>query len=82
MKEVKLYTCEYCDTKYSDKNDAIRCETAHKTCVRILNESYLPIKADGSGYPQRIEVIMSNGKSVQYERFYGEKWGVKDDWED
>ena len=30
MREKKLYTCEICNTDYSDKGEAIQCEKSHK----------------------------------------------------
>ena len=35
MKELKLYACEHCGTQYKNKAEAEKCETSHKTKLKI-----------------------------------------------
>lgn len=69
MKEVKHYICEFCGTEYSDKNKCIQCEKGHNMPVSIDGATYVPIKCDGSGYPSRVHIKMSNGETITYKRY-------------
>lgn len=69
MKEVKHYICEHCHTEYNDKNTCKSCEDGHKIPVSIDGVHYVPIKNDGSGYPARVHIKMSNGETITYKRY-------------
>ncbi|SHN01229.1 hypothetical protein SAMN02746066_04356 [Anaerosporobacter mobilis DSM 15930] len=68
MKEQKLYVCDHCGTQYKDKNDCKGCEDGHKIPVAIDTASWVSIKQNGSGYPTKVHVAMSNGETITYNR--------------
>lgn len=67
MKEKKLYTCEHCNTDYSDKAMALKCEKNHKTKCTIVNSRFLPITNCEDGFPITI-TLEYKGKTVTYKR--------------
>ena len=69
MKEQKLYMCEFCNTQYKDKNDALKCEQNHKTPKKIKESKYHEAKdAPNGGYPDRIRIEFDNGETIWYKR--------------
>ena len=68
MKEQKLYICEFCNTQYASKEEALACEKSHQAPKKIINSIYHSIKVRHDGYPTRIEVEFENGKSIWYSR--------------
>lgn len=66
MKEIKLYTCEICNTNYSDKNKCKECEKNHKMPVKIEKCKYLSYKSNVTGLPTKITVMFDNGESKTY----------------
>ena len=68
MKEQKLYVCEYCGTQYKNKDNALTCEARHHPPVKIINAAYHAAKSVDDGYPDRIEVKFSDGKTIWYKR--------------
>lgn len=70
MKEKKLYTCDICDTDYSDKQKAIACEENHKLLEKstIIGE-YKSIGLFPNGEPYKIRVkFPGTEKFVEYKR--------------
>ena len=57
MKEKKLYTCEICNTDYTEKESALECENNHKLLEKatIIGE-YKPIGINHSGKPYKIRI--------------------------
>lgn len=68
MKEVKHYICEICHTEYANEDEAWECEKTHKTPTKICQAIYKSMNADLLGYPQKIEVMMSDGQKVWFKR--------------
>ena len=68
MKELKLYQCEICGTKYVSKIFAEDCEKSHKIPKEISGCRYLSQKQNQSGYPQKISVVFDDGKTIDYHR--------------
>lgn len=66
MTESKLYTCEYCNTSYKDKNRCEECESNHKTPIQFVKSYYLPYKNMKTGYPNRINIVFNDGNEVIY----------------
>ena len=70
MKEKKLYTCEICNTDYTDKEKASKCEKTHKLLetATIVGE-YQPITVNTQGLPHKIRVKFNGYDSfVVYSR--------------
>ncbi len=70
MREKKLYTCEICNTDYSDKEKARQCEKSHKLLEKatIVGE-YHPIGMTPSGEPHKIRVkFPGTERFVEYKR--------------
>lgn len=57
MKEKKLCTCEICNTDYTDKEAAVKCEKNHKLLEKatIVGE-YKSMNMYMSGKPYKIRV--------------------------
>ena len=68
MKKVELYLCEMCGTQYNDKVKCEECEKSHKKPIEIFESKYLPYAVNHKGYPQSLEVKMSDGKIITYRR--------------
>lgn len=64
MRKQELWVCEFCGTQYKDKEKAGACEKNHRVAMKIKNESHHA----GGDYPDRVEVVFDNGKSVWYKR--------------
>ena len=71
MKTVRHYVCETCGTVYADKAKATECEKAHHAPDRIVGARYAPVSGDRTGYPQTLEVLMADGKTVTCKRTGG-----------
>lgn len=60
MKEKKLYTCDICNTDYSDKQRAIDCEKNHKLIEKAtIIGDYKSIGQIPNGEPYRIRIHFS-----------------------
>lgn len=66
MKEIKLYTCEFCNTNYSDKSKCKQCEQNHKKPVKIDKYKYLSYKSDKTGLPNQVTITFDDGQSKTY----------------
>ncbi len=69
MKKVEHYICELCGTEYKEKEMCTKCEKGHKKPTGITGASFAPITSDGSGYPVRVKIVMSDGKTITYKRY-------------
>lgn len=70
MREKKLYTCEICNTDYSDKEKAKKCEKGHKLLEKatIVGE-YKPVTMVPEGEPHKIRVkFPGTDKFIEYRR--------------
>ena len=71
MKEKKtLYTCQICNTDYSNKADALDCEKNHKDIdSAVIVGVYMPKSWIGDGTPIRLRVkFKGSDKWVVYKR--------------
>lgn len=68
MQELKLYRCEFCGTTYKGKENCKQCEKGHKTPVSVKASKYLSIAQNAKGYPEYVDVEMSDGQIVRYKR--------------
>lgn len=68
MKKVEHYICEICGTEYKDKKACTECEEGHHKPERIDGATYVSMKNNGSGYPTRVHIKMSNGEIITYRR--------------
>ena len=68
MKRLSQFQCEVCHTIYNNAKDAKLCEENHKTVAVVVRTKNQPRTIDASGYPQSIEVMMSDGKFIVYHR--------------
>lgn len=57
MKEKTLYTCQFCNTDYSEKADALDCEKNHKDIdSAVIVGDYMPKSLIGDGIPINLKV--------------------------
>ena len=68
MKKVERFICEVCGTEYTDKARCGRCERSHKEPQKIVSATYRPITVDGTGYPEHLNVRISDGQTVRYKK--------------
>lgn len=68
MKKVDHYICEICGTEYTDKVKCRECEKGHKEPQEFVKAKHLPITMDETGYPETIDVRMSDGKVMKYKK--------------
>lgn len=68
MKELKLYTCEFCGTNYSQKRVCEECEKSHLIAKKIKRQRYVSMKNNQKGHPISIDVQFDNGDIVTYKR--------------
>lgn len=68
MKEVKQYICDICGTQYKDKEKCKDCESMHHQPVKIDGAVWVFMKSNGSGYPTKVHIKMSNGETITYTR--------------
>lgn len=64
MKEVKLYECEICGTRFASESIAKDCESAHKKIIVINKRQY----RSKEPYPDKVTIQFSDGKYVDYKR--------------
>ena len=50
MKEIKLYQCEICGTKYAEKLKAKECEKYHAKDLEITTRDYRGMNEGGGNY--------------------------------
>lgn len=62
MTSKTLYTCDLCNTDYSNKEDAKKCENEHIRCEEI---SDFRIHAHQK-YPHKIEICFEDGTRHWY----------------
>lgn len=67
MKKLCLYVCDYCGTRYEDKNECEKCENSHKIALEIHDMRFRSRK-DIDNYPDKVELEMSDGEMVWYRR--------------
>ena len=68
MKKIERFICEVCGTEYNDKAQCGRCEEIHKKPQEIVNAKYRPITMDGTGYPDHLDIRMSDGQTIRYKK--------------
>ena len=68
MKKVEHYICEICGTEYKDKNVCKNCESGHHKPLEISGSNWVSMNNNGSGYPTKIHIKMSNGETITYKR--------------
>ena len=66
MKSKTLYTCEICNTDYSDKAKAKECEKGHQT-YEVIENRYHGINMGGE-YPYVIVVEFKDGTKRMYKK--------------
>ena len=47
MKEVKLYSCDFCGSQFSTPEEAAMCEETHEKDIEISSMVYLPGRYKG-----------------------------------
>ena len=68
MKELKLFVCETCGTRYNDKRTCKECEDSHVKPKQISGARYVAFKNNKAGYPCRILVEFEDGEILEYSR--------------
>ena len=70
MKEKTLYTCQICNTDYSNKTDALDCEKNHKDIdSAVIVGVYMPKSWLNDGMPIKLRVkFKGSDKWVVYKR--------------
>ena len=68
MKELKLYQCELCGTKYADRNQAKKCERYHTKDIEIVKCKYRGMNECEDRFPVHIWVQSKDGREAMYKR--------------
>lgn len=68
MKQISFYICEICKTQYKERLAAKTCEESHVFPDKIADSRYLSKSQNEKGYPQSIDVLFKDGKTVRYHR--------------
>lgn len=68
MKEQKLYVCEYCNTQFKEKEEALKCEESHRTAKAIKSAGYHRAVSIPDDYPDILMIEFDNGKVERYKR--------------
>lgn len=68
MKELKLYQCEICGTKYAEKLKAKECEKYHAKDLEITTRDYRGMNEGSGKFPVKIWVRSKDGTEVMYRR--------------
>lgn len=63
-KKIVKYQCSDCGMEYISEEKALACEKSHCHAVRIRKELYSRLP----DIPEWLDVLMSNGSVVRYER--------------
>ena len=63
MKEIKLYECEICHTRYADRQKAMDCEKSHVGEPKIIESCY---STQNPKYPCKLVVEFKDGKRIIY----------------
>lgn len=70
MKEIKLYCCEICRTKYDDEEKAKACEKSHKIPAMCEGKSWKALNEPESvivkGFPEFVIVEFKDGSQAEY----------------
>jgi len=69
MKEIKVFACEFCNTEYKEKREAIECEQHHKKIKSVTACDYSSKDLGENGYPESILVEFDNGAGIRFKRF-------------
>jgi len=68
MKEVRLYECGICKSRFTDMKKAEECETNHKVPKKVTGVKWHPITVMKDGRPEKVEVIFHDGSKAIYHR--------------
>ena len=68
MKELKLYQCEICGTRYADKNEAKKCEKYHVKDFEVVKPDYRGMNECAGTFPVKIWLRSKDGLEVMYRR--------------
>ena len=66
MKELKLYQCEICGTRYADKNEAKKCEKYHVKDFEVVKPDYRGMNVGAGKFPVKIWLRSKDGVEVMY----------------
>ena len=68
MKEIKLYQCDVCGTKYAEKLKAKECEKYHAKDLEITTRDYRGMNEGTGNFPVKIWVRSKDGTEIMYRR--------------
>ena len=68
MKELKLYQCEICGTRYPSEEKAKECEENHVTNLKIINCIHWKKVSCEDGFPAEIIVESEDGRVETYRK--------------
>lgn len=65
-----LYTCQFCNTDYADKEKALECEKNHKVLeTATIIGDYKSLKSIPDGCPAKVKVKFNGSdKWIEYKR--------------
>ena len=63
MKELKMYECEVCHTRYTERLKAENCEKSHVGEPKIVESCYF---VQNNKYPCKLIVEFKDGKRITY----------------
>lgn len=68
MKEQTIYVCEFCNTQFKKREDAIGCERYHHKANKIVGSKYHRAVSSSDGYPDTLKIEFDDGKTVDYRK--------------
>ena len=68
MKEIKLYECGICNTRYSSAEMAEKCEKSHKIPKKVIGVKWHPITVVADGTPEKISIEFQDGSKKIYKK--------------
>ena len=71
MVKKTLYTCQFCNTDYADKEKAMECEKNHKVLeTATIIGDYKSLKSIPDGCPTKVKVKFNGSdKWIEYKRY-------------
>ena len=66
MKEIKLYQCDICGTRYTNEKIAKECENNHVTKLEIVDCIHWKKASREDGFPGEITVESADGRERNY----------------
>ena len=67
MEKIIVYRCSICQQIYGSEKEALECENRHTIPLAVkIPKSYKVLFDEIYGFPRCVDVLMKNGKVVEY----------------